>query len=130
VTRLSDSVSHGDMPAARRAFLSQVTRTISAWRSAARSAAAVKTLDEFYPSRGARDGRRPECKACLNAVRKKRYQAKRRQEKERVKQWQQANADKIRAWRERNREPRAKRSREIHLRRKFGLSLPGVPTNA
>lgn len=35
---------------------------------------AVKPLEEFYASRGARDGRRPECKACLNAVRKKRYQ--------------------------------------------------------
>jgi Recombination endonuclease VII len=41
-----------------------------------------------------------------------------------VRAWQQANPDRVKAWRLKNRERRLEKMREIHLRNKFGLT-PG-----
>jgi hypothetical protein len=84
----------------------------------------VKALDDFYAEAGCRDGRRPECKACTAAKRKRWYEANREREIARVKAWQQANAERHnenqRARRER---PEVKaREREGHLKRKFGIT--------
>jgi hypothetical protein len=82
----------------------------------------VKALAEFYRNSGARDGRRPECKACGNAVRLRRYQQNPEREIARVRAWQQANPHRVKAWAAKNRDKRLKKLREIHLRNKFGLT--------
>jgi hypothetical protein len=40
-----------------------------------------------------------------------------------VRAWQQANPDRVKAWRLKNRERRLEKMREIHLRNKFGLTV-------
>jgi Recombination endonuclease VII len=69
-----------------------------------------------------RDGRRPECKACFDARRRRWYVSNRGREIARVRKWQQANPERVKAWRENNRDRRLKKLREIHLRNKFGLT--------
>jgi hypothetical protein len=81
-----------------------------------------KPLDAFYGEKGGRDGKRPECKSCTSARRKKWYQENREREIARVKVWQQANPERLKAWREKNRDRRNEQMREIHLRNKFGLT--------
>ncbi len=83
---------------------------------------ALKRIDDFYRN-GARDSRRPECKACTNALRLKRYRLNREKEIARVRAWQRANPDRVKAWREKNRDRRLEQLREIHLRNKFGLTV-------
>ena len=83
---------------------------------------AEKALDEFYAEKGGRDGRRPECKACTGARRKQWYAANKEREIARVRAWQQANPERLKAWREKNRDRRLQQLREIHLRNKFGLT--------
>jgi hypothetical protein len=65
-----------------------------------------KELSEFYVDRPARDGHRPECKACTSAARKVYYAEHREEVIERVKRWQRENRDlyaaKQRAWRRAN----------------------------
>src|SRR6266542_3916535 len=85
--------------------------------------AEVKALAEFYRSRAARDGRRPECKACTNAIRLKRYRLNPDREIARVRAWQRANPQRVKAWAEKNRDKRLKKLREIHLRNKFKLTV-------
>jgi hypothetical protein len=46
----------------------------------------------------------------------------RKREIARVRAWQQANPERVKAWRVRNRDRRLKQLREIHLRNKFGLT--------
>jgi hypothetical protein len=82
---------------------------------------ALKSLDDFYRNPGARDCRRPECKACTNARRLDRYRLNREREIARVRAWQKANPERLKAWREKNRDRRLAQLREIHLRNKFGL---------
>lgn len=84
---------------------------------------AVKSLDDFYRNRGARDDRRPECKACANATRLKRYRGNRDREIARVRAWQKANPGRVKAWRQKNRDRLNKQLRKIHLRNKFGLTV-------
>ena len=83
----------------------------------------LKALAEFYRNRGARDGRRPECKACTNAMRLRRYRLNPEREIARVRAWQQANPQRVKAWAEKNRDKRLKKLREIHLRNKFSLTV-------
>lgn len=83
---------------------------------------ALKELEAFYRARGNPDGRRPECKACFDARRKRWYLKNRKREIARVRAWQKANPDRVKASRDRNREHRNKQLREIHLRNKFGLT--------
>jgi hypothetical protein len=82
----------------------------------------VQALAEFYKHPGARDGRRPECKRCTNAIRLRRYRLNPEREIARVRAWQQANPQRVKAWAEKNRDKRLKKLREIHLRNKFGLT--------
>ena len=84
---------------------------------------AVKPLTEYYGAKGARDGHRPECKACSLAYRKRWYRDNRARAIAYVRAWQQANPDRVRAWRVRNRDRRNEQMREIHLRNKFGLTV-------
>jgi hypothetical protein len=83
---------------------------------------AVKPLDEFYAATGNRDGRRGECKECSLAQRKRWYQNNRERSMAYVRAWQQANPDRVRVWRLKNRDRRLEKLREIHLRNKFGLT--------
>ena len=83
----------------------------------------LKALAEFYRNRGAREGRRPECKACTNAMRLRRYRLNPEREIARVRAWQQANPQRVKAWAEKNRDKRLKKLREIHLRNKFSLTV-------
>ena len=53
----------------------------------------AKPLDDFYSDRKARDGRRPECKACNLARRRAKYAEDPRPYIERVMKWQRANRD-------------------------------------
>jgi hypothetical protein len=82
----------------------------------------AKTVAEFYKNADGRDGRRPECKACTNAIRLKRYRQNREREIARVRAWQQANPERVKAWAAKNRDKRLQKLREIHLRNKFGLT--------
>jgi Recombination endonuclease VII len=83
---------------------------------------AVKPLDEFYSAVGNRDGRRGECKECSLAQRKRWYRENRERSMAYVRSWQQANPDRVKAWRLKNRKRRLEKLREIHLRNKFGLT--------
>ncbi len=83
-----------------------------------------KPLAEFYADTAARDGRRPECKACTAARRKAWYEHNREREIARVKGWQQANADRVNAVQRRRRpKPGVKaRERDSYLQRKYGIT--------
>jgi hypothetical protein len=81
-----------------------------------------KPLDEFYAEKSGRDGRRPECKACTAAQRKQWYAANKEREIARVRAWQQANPDRVKASQHKNREQRNRKMRELHLRNKFDLT--------
>lgn len=84
----------------------------------------LKDLEAFYRARANPDGRRPDCKACFDARRKRWYLKNRKREIARVRAWQQANPDRVKASQDRNRDRRNAQMREIHLRNKFGLT-PG-----
>jgi hypothetical protein len=83
---------------------------------------AVRPFNDFYLAAGNRDGRRGECKGCSLALRKRWYQDNRERSMAYVRAWQQANPDRVKAWRRKNRERRLEKMREIHLRNKFGLT--------
>jgi hypothetical protein len=82
----------------------------------------LKPLGDFYAEKSGREGKRPECKACTAARRKQWYEHNREREIARVRMWQRANPERLKASRERNREGRNRKMREIHLRNKFGLT--------
>ncbi|HEX6312004.1 MAG TPA: endonuclease VII domain-containing protein [Acidimicrobiia bacterium] len=92
-------------------------------RKRCRRCGETKPLDAYYRDRAARDGHRPECKACTGARRRAWYRANREREIRRVVSWQQRNRD---YYNERQREYR-RENREAerlgHLRRTFGLTL-------
>lgn len=90
-----------------------------------RKCGVVKALDDFYRSAGMRDGHRHDCKACNLQAKHARYMADPEPAKARVKRWQQANPDRVNAYRRSRRlEPEVKRrERAGHLMRKYGLSL-------
>jgi len=85
----------------------------------------VKSTDDFYKNPSGSDRLRPECKRCTAARRAAWYADNVATEKARVKQWQQANAERVNAAsRERRRSPEAKRAqRDGHLRRKYGITV-------
>jgi hypothetical protein len=85
---------------------------------------AVKNIADFYADSAARDGHRPECKACTASRRKRWYLANREREIARVKAWQQANAGRVNDVQRRRRErPEVKaQQRDAHLRRKFQMT--------
>src|SRR4051812_40873902 len=79
----------------------------------------------FYKMQGMKDGYRNDCKACNLAAKHERYMQDPQREIQRVKRWQQENAERLNAyWRKRRQEPEVKRrERAGHLKRKFGISL-------
>ena len=72
-----------------------------------------------------RDGHRNDCKQCNLDEKRQRYLADPALAKARVKRWQQANPERLNAYRRtRRREPEVKRrERAGHLMRKFGMTL-------
>lgn len=85
----------------------------------------VQPLEQFYRAKGTKDGLRGDCKSCFKARAQARYQADRATAIARVKRWQQANPERLNAYRRRRRlEPSVKRrERAGHLKRKYGISL-------
>jgi hypothetical protein len=85
----------------------------------------TKSLEDFYSSKLGRDGYRLECKACNLAARKAKYEADPKPHIERVKKWQQENADRLNAYRReyRRRPERKAADREGHLKRKYGITI-------
>lgn len=85
----------------------------------------TKSLDEFYGDRKAKDGRRPECKACNLAGGARKYAANPQPYIDRVKKWQQENPERLNAYRReyRQRPERKAADRAGHLKRKYGISL-------
>ena len=85
----------------------------------------LKPLGEFYRAVGMRDGVRSDCKACNAAASKARYLADPAAAVTRVKRWQQANPDRVNAYRRVHRaEPAVKRAeRSSYLKRKYGITL-------
>jgi len=81
-----------------------------------------KPFTDFYKDDVGRDGRRPECKECTAARRKRWYGENREQEIQRVREWQQRNHD---AYLEKQADYRARGTRDHraeHLRRTFGMT--------
>ena len=85
----------------------------------------VKPLEEYYRATGARDGYRGECKACNAAASRARYVADPATAVARVKRWQQANPERLNAYRRQRRaNPDIKRAeRSSYLQRKYGLTI-------
>ena len=84
-----------------------------------------KPLSAFYGDKAARDGLRPECKACTAARRKQWYAVNKEREIARVKGWQQENAERLNTYRRQRRtNPAVKqRDRANYLKRKYGMTL-------
>jgi hypothetical protein len=74
---------------------------------------------------GMRDGHRNECKACNLADKKRRYQANRKAEIERVQRWRHENPIRFREYqRIRRQRPEVKKAnRAGHLKRKYGITI-------
>jgi hypothetical protein len=85
----------------------------------------TKPLDEFYADGKAKDGRRPECKACNLAARARKYAADPKPYIARVKKWQQENAGRLNEYRRdyRKRPERKAADREGYLKRKYGITI-------
>ncbi|MGH9223421.1 MAG: endonuclease VII domain-containing protein [Acidimicrobiales bacterium] len=92
-----------------------------------RKCGVVKTLEEFYRAMGTRDGYRGDCKACNAAASRVRYQADPAVAVARVKRWQQANPERVNAYRRQCRaDPQVKRAeRSSSLQRQYGLTVDG-----
>ncbi|MBA3652914.1 MAG: endonuclease VII domain-containing protein [Actinobacteria bacterium] len=84
----------------------------------------TKSVDLFYRDTAARDGLRPECKACTATRRKAWYEQNKGHEIARVKAWQVANSERHLAnQRQRRAKPEVKaREREGYLLRKYGIT--------
>ena len=85
----------------------------------------TKPLADFYRDAKAKDGCRPECKTCNLALRARKYAADPKPYIERVKRWQQENADRLNAYRReyRQRPERKRADRDGYLRRKYGIGV-------
>lgn len=86
-----------------------------------------KPLHEFYSQPGMRDGRRNDCKQCMNDARKLRYRANRDVYIRRAQQWKRDNRERYREGQRRRRLQRGpieiRRERDQHLQRTYGLTL-------
>ncbi len=85
----------------------------------------IKPIEEFYRMTAARDGRRPECKACTAARRKRWYRENRKDEIARVEEWRKTNPDHFQEYQRqyRARPERKAAMRADHLRRTFGITV-------
>jgi hypothetical protein len=84
----------------------------------------VKSLEDFYTDRKARDGRRPECKKCNLATRAAKYRENPRPAIERVMRWQRDNREKYQAKQREYAESGKKKisDRKSHLKRNYGMT--------
>jgi Autographiviridae endonuclease VII len=84
----------------------------------------IKARDSFYRDAAAADGRRPECKSCTKARRRAWYADNREREVARVREWQQANRERVNENQRRlNARPeRRRKQRDAYYRRTFGIS--------
>ena len=85
----------------------------------------LKALDEFYTDRKARDGRRPECKACYLTSHAARYRENPRPAIERAQRWRLENPARYQARMQEYAESGKKKisDRKSYLKRKYGLTL-------
>ena len=82
----------------------------------------LRPLAAFYREKSGRGGYRSDCKACFAARAKQWYLNNREPVIARVKAWQQANPERVKATREAARARRGPIDRDARLRRVFGLS--------
>ena len=85
---------------------------------------AEKLVEDFYADSSARDGRRPECKACTAARRKRWYAENRSREITRVQQWARENPERVRARAAQYKASgrKAATNRRSYLKRKYGVT--------
>ena len=85
----------------------------------------TKPLADFYGDSAARDGHRPECKACTASRRKAWYLQNRDREIARVKKWTTENWDRYQARQQAYVESGRKSvaNRKSHLKRTYGLTV-------
>ena len=85
----------------------------------------VKPLEAFHRQSGSRDGRRPECKVCNLARQAAARAVDPEANRRRVREWQAANPEKLRAKSERFAELGKKRvsDRKSYLKRTYGLTV-------
>src|SRR5687768_11504835 len=84
-----------------------------------------KPLADFYKAAGMRDGHRNDCKACNLAEKKRRYDADPQSHIDRVRRWQQENADRHNEWQRgyRKRPEVQRRAREAYYLKTHSISL-------
>ena len=84
-------------------------------------------FDDYYGNPSGRDGTRPECKQCTREQRRAWYRENRERELVRVRDWQVANPERVRATMDRfvAAGKRTLSNRKSHLKRKYGLTLEG-----
>jgi Recombination endonuclease VII len=82
----------------------------------------LEPLTAFYQQQNCRDGYRNDCKACFAARSKQWYLRNREHVIARVKVWQRANPERVKATRDAARPRRRAIDRDAHLRRTFGLT--------
>jgi hypothetical protein len=85
----------------------------------------TRPLDDFYGDPKAKDGRRPECKACNLAAKAARNAANPQANRDRVKRWQRENPEKYRAKQQQYIDSGQKKAwdRKSYLKRKYGITL-------
>ena len=83
-----------------------------------------KPLDDFYRMAGMRDGHRNECKACNLAEKSERHRRNPAPARERVKAWQAANPERVRARAAQYKASgrKAASDRRSYLKRKYGVT--------
>ena len=88
----------------------------------------LKRLSDFYRAAGMRDGHRNDCKACNLAAKKKRYDENPQVHIDRVRQWQQENAERHNEWtREYRKRPEVqRRARDAYYRKTYGKTADEV----
>jgi hypothetical protein len=82
-----------------------------------------KPESEYYAAPGGKDGLRGDCKSCFSARQKGSYVRNRVARIAYVKRWQEEHPERMREYREKNRDRRALQMRRLHLRRTFGMTL-------
>lgn len=88
----------------------------------------AKSLADFYPAKGMRDGHRSECKSCNRALKRARYAADPDKYIRMVRRWQRENPERMREYRQdRNARPEVKRKqRDMYYRRTYGVSADDI----
>ncbi len=84
-----------------------------------------KPLSDFYKAAGTRDGRRGECISCNLAAQAAKNRANPELNRQRVREWQQANPERVAAKHAEYRADGRKSlsNRKSHLKRKYSLTL-------